>query len=104
VCRVQATQQTMDTASMLPVFLVDAGTLEATTEDNLAVNIVDAGTSLRFATLALRSCYSVNASSVPAFVHFRGQVTLNACVYKDRVLPLAEFSLQSVKTFFDFFG
>jgi hypothetical protein len=72
-------------------------------KDPLAVGITDAGTSLRFATLALRSCYTVNAPSIREFNEFREDLTTKANVYKDKVLPLAQLSLQKVKDFMLYF-
>jgi len=72
-------------------------------KDPLAVGITEAGTSLKFATLALRSCYSVNASSIREFTAFREDLTTKANVYKDKVLPLAKLSLQNVKDFMLYF-
>lgn len=71
--------------------------------DTMACNITDAGTSLKFASLALRSCYSVNASSIQEFVDLRASMTNSAMVYKSKVLPLAKASLQQVKDFVIYF-
>merc|ERR1712203_1039352 len=72
-------------------------------QDPLAVGIVQAGTSLKFATLALRSCYVANAASIEEFTTFRADVTTKAAVYKEKVLPLAKLSLQKVKDFVIYF-
>lgn len=72
-------------------------------KDPVAVSIVDAGTSLKFATLALRSCYTTNASSITEFQTLRNDVSTRACVYQEKVLPLAKMSLQKVKDFVIYF-
>jgi len=72
-------------------------------QDPLAVGIVQAGTSLKFATLALRSCYVANSASIEEFTSFRADVTTKAAVYKEKVLPLAKMSLQKVKDFVIYF-
>lgn len=71
--------------------------------DPIAASVKDAGTNLRFSTMALRSCYSVNCSGVKEFLECRAKLTDTACAYKDRVLPLAIASLQKVKEFILYF-
>lgn len=80
-----------------------SGTLNEMTMDTLAENLVEAGQNLRFATLALRSCFTVNASSVRQFVELRGQVSEDAAAYREQIAPLAMASTQSVKEFMDYF-
>lgn len=58
---------------------------------------------LRVASLALRSCFSVNASSIPDFVSLRDNMSNSACVYKLKVLPLSRASLQTVKNWMEYF-
>lgn len=77
---------------------------DASPANALAHNITQAGVSLRFATLALRSCYSVNASSIADFVQLREDTTNKANIYKMKVLPLAKASLQAVKDWVIYFS
>jgi hypothetical protein len=72
--------------------------------DVMALSITDAGKSLKIATLALRSSYTVNAPSIEEFTAFRNDLTIKANVYKDKVLPLATYSLQRVKDFMLYFN
>jgi|ERR1719195_38890 len=72
-------------------------------KDELAVSIVGAGTSLKFATMAMRSCYTTNAPTIAEFHTLRDDVSTRACVYQEKVLPLAKRSLQMVKDFVVYF-
>jgi hypothetical protein len=63
----------------------------------LSKHLVDAGTSLNFATASLYSCHTTQASSVAQFVKLRTEITSTACVYKQVVLPLARASVQKLK-------
>jgi len=93
---------------MVDMGIVDEGVealvrVERTDPDGIALSILDAGLSLKIATLALRSCYTVQASSIAEFTKFRKDMTTKAIVYKDKVLPLATLSLQRVKDFMLYF-
>lgn len=72
-------------------------------KDEMAVSIVGAGTSLKFATMALRSCYTTDAPTITEFHTLRDNVSTRACVYQEKVLPLAKRSLQMVKDFLIYF-
>lgn len=74
------------------------------TLDTLGSNLVEAGKNLRFATLALRSCYTVNASSIEQFEKLRDGTVDDAQAYKMNVLPLAKASTQKVKEFIQHFS
>lgn len=73
-------------------------------QNPLACNIKEAAISLKFATLALRSCYSRNDSSIQEFRELRSGVTNAASVYKKQVLPVAKMSLQKVREFMENFS
>ena len=76
---------------------------ERVDSDVMARSITDAGKSLKVATLPLQSSYTVNAPSIEEFTTFRVDLATKANVYKDKVLPLATYSLLRVKEFMLYF-
>jgi len=56
---------------------------------------------LRSATLALRGCYTTEASSVEAFTTFKEEILQHALVFKDGLLPLSINVTRNMKSFFD---
>lgn len=72
--------------------------------DNLEEALLAAGKNLRLATLSLRSCYSVNASSIKEFTDLRNGTADEAQAYKCQVLPVAKASCEFVKNSMDYFA
>lgn len=81
-----------------------ASELKEVTFETMEAAIVEAAVCLRMATLAMRSCQSVNASSVAQFVQLRNGVLNEANAYKLQVLPIAEKSCLHVQGCMDYFA
>lgn len=62
--------------------------------------IVECGNNLQIATSCLLSCFVEDDSSVDAFVALRGKVLNEACVYREKVLPLSKVVVENMRDFF----
>jgi len=56
---------------------------------------------LKSATMALRGCYTTEASSVQAFIEFKRDLMQHAMVFKGGLLPLSIKTTSNMKSFFD---